>query len=292
MSELILPPGPLISTDWLAAHLENPALRIVDVRGVVKPPTDPKPHYFASPDLYAQGHIPGAVFVDWTSDIVDLSDPVPVQVAPPTQYAELMGRLGIGDDTSVIAYDTTLPFFAARLLWTLRYYGHANVRVLDGGIKKWQAEGRPLETMIPRYTASHFIPRPQPALRRTVEEVLAALDGSGVLIDGRSVEEFHGEQSRAARGGHIPGARNVPYRDLVTGPHDTFAPPEQLRERFLNAGVDIEEARTQDVVVYCNGGVSALVTALGMELAGGPQAALYDGSWNEWGNRDDLPLER
>ncbi len=228
--------------------------------------------------------------MDWTRDIVDLSDPVPVQVAPPAQYAEFMGRIGIGDDTCVVAYDTTLPFFAARLLWTLRYYGHAAVRVLDGGIKKWQAEGRPLEAMIPQYAQAQFTPRPQPALRRTVEEVLAALDGPGMLIDGRSVEEFHGKQSRAARGGHIPGAYNVPYRDLVTGPHDTFASPEQLREHFRNAGVDIEEAQTQDVVVYCNGGVSAMVTAIGMEVAGGPPPALYDGSWNEWGNRDDLPI--
>lgn len=291
MNELVLPPGPLVSTEWLHAHLDAPNLRIVDVRGLVKPPTEPKPHYFASRHLYEAGHVPGAVFVDWTRDIVDLADPVPVQVASPQEYAAAMSRLGIGDETTVVAYDANVPFFAARLLWTLRYYGHPSVRVLDGGIGKWQAEGRPLEATQPHYPPAQFTPRVMPDLRRTVDEVFADLHGATLLIDARSPAEFRGEESRAARGGHIPGAQNVFYGTFLAGPHKTFAPRDELRARFAEAGVDVDAAHDLEVVMYCNGGVSALVTALALEIAGGPQAAVYDGSWNEWGNRDDLPLE-
>ncbi len=286
-----LPAGPLVTTEWLAAHLGAPGLRVVDMRGEVLPPTAPKPHYFGRREWYEQGHIPSAVYVDWTQDIVDLSDPVPSQVAGPAAYAALMGRLGIGDDTLVVAYDTTVPFFAARLLWTLRYYGHANVRVLDGGISKWQAEGRPTDMRESVFPAAVFTARPQPALRRTVDQVLAQLDGGGLLIDARTPAEFRGEESRAKRGGHIPGAQNVFHGRFVRGPHKTFAPADELRAEFAAAGVDVDQADEQ-TVVYCNGGVSALVTALALELAGGPQAAVYDGSWNEWGSRDDLPLAR
>lgn len=290
-----LPPGPLVSTDWLAAHLDDPQVRVVDIRGLVLPPTDPRPHYFPKYEDYLAGHIPGAVFIDWTRDIVDLDNPVPAQVAPPAKIAELFGRLGIGDETLVVAYDDDFLKFAGRLQWVLRYYGHDAVRILDGGFVKWRAEGRPVTQAIPTPTPVVFTPRPQPALRRTADEVLATLPAVGrstVLLDARSPEEFAGEISRAVRGGHIPGAVNVYYRDLVSGPDQTFAPPDELRKRFAAAGIDVDTLREREVISYCNGGVSATPVAIALEILSGARPAIYDGSWNEWGNDPEKPLEK
>lgn len=288
-----LPAGPLVTTDWLAANINNPKVRVVDIRGLVLPPTDPKPHYFPKYEDYRAGHIPGAVFIDWTRDIVDLDNPVPAQVAPPAKIASLFGHLGIGDDTLVVAYDDDFLKFAGRLQWVLRYYGHTSVWILDGGFVKWQAEGRPVSQASPTPAQAVFTPRPQPALRRTAEEVLAALPDVGtstLLLDARSPEEFAGVVSRAVRGGHIPGAVNVYYRDLVSGPDQTFAAPEALRARFAAAGVDVDSLNGHEVISYCNGGVSATPVAIAVELLNGLHPAIYDGSWNEWGNDREKPI--
>lgn len=289
---LELPNGPLVSTEWLAANLGHPQLRVVDMRGKVLPPTAPKPHYFPRHEDYAAGHIPGAVYIDWTRDIVDLDDPVQVQVAPPEKIARVLGGLGIGDDSVVVAYDDSFSMFAGRLLWVLRYYGFENARILNGGSVKWLAEGRPFTTEIPNYPPATFTPRPQPQLRKTADQILAALGSDTVLIDARNDKEFRGEESRAARGGHIPGAVNVFYQSLVSGPNQTYASPEELRERFAAAGVDLEGLEDREVVAYCNGGVSATPAALALEIVTGKRVALYDGSWNEWGNDETKPLER
>ncbi len=289
---LELPNGPLVSTEWLAANLGHPQLRVVDMRGKVLPPTAPKPHYFPRHEDYAAGHIPGAVYIDWTRDIVDLDDPVQVQVAPPEKIARVLGGLGIGDDSVVVAYDDSFSMFAGRLLWVLRYYGFENARILNGGSVKWLAEGRPFTTEIPNYPPATFTPRPQPQLRKTADQILAALGSDTVLIDARNDKEFRGEESRAARGGHIPGAVNVFYQSLVSGPNQTYASPEELRERFAAAGVDLEGLEDREVVAYCNGGVSATPAALALEIVTGKRVALYDGSWNEWGNDESKPLER
>ncbi|MCG8353604.1 MAG: sulfurtransferase [Chloroflexales bacterium] len=287
---LDLTPGPLVSTEWLAAHLDDPQLRIVDVRGLVLPPTDPKPHYFARHEDYQAGHIPGAVYIDWLRDIVDLADSVPVQVAPPEKTATVLGQLGIGDDTVVVAYDDHYSMFAGRLLWVLRYYGHEQARILDGGMVKWLAEGRPISQAIPSFAPAAFTPRPQPALRRTADDMLQALNGAELVIDARSPQEYAGLESRAARGGHIPGAINVFYRDLISGPNQTYATADELRARFAAAGIDLKALAEHKTVAYCNGGVSATPVALGLEIASGKQAAIYDGSWNEWGNDPSKPL--
>jgi thiosulfate/3-mercaptopyruvate sulfurtransferase len=287
-----LPEGPLVSTEWLAANLDDPRLRVVDVRGKVLPPTAPKPHYYPRHEDYAAGHIPGAVYVDWTTDIVDLDDPVLVQVAPPEKIARVLGALGIGDDSIVVAYDDWFSMFAGRLLWVLRYYGFEQGRVLNGGFLKWQAEGRPVSAELPRHRPAIFTPRPQPALRKTADQILAALGSDTLLIDARGPKEYHGEESRAARGGHIPGAVNVFYQGLVDGQDQTYASPEELRARFAAAGIDLGSLDEREVVAYCNGGVSATPAALALEIATGKRAAIYDGSWNEWGNDESKPLER
>lgn len=295
----VLPESPLVSTEWLAANLDNPQLRIVDMRGRVLPPTDPKPHYFARPEDYAAGHIPGAVYIDWTRDIVDLDDPVPAQVAPPEKIARLLGELGISDDSTVVIYDDWYSMFAGRLLWVLRYYGFENARILNGGLVKWLAEERPMSSEAPLYAPARFTPRVQPQLRKTADQVLAGLDkiaqaapDSMLLIDARNEREFVGEESRAVRGGHIPGALNVFYQSLLSDTNHTYASAEELRERFAAAGIDMDSLAEREVVAYCNGGVSATPVALAVELATGKRAALYDGSWNEWGNDESKPLER
>jgi thiosulfate/3-mercaptopyruvate sulfurtransferase len=287
-----LPNGPLVSTAWLAEHLDDPRVRVVDMRGLVLPPTEPKPHYFARREDYAAGHIPGAVYIDWTRDIVDLDDPVPAQVAPPEKIAALLGGLGIGDDTVVVAYDDWFSMYAGRLLWVLRYYGHEGARILDGGLLKWRAEGRPISAEAPGFAPAVFTPRPQPALRRTADQILAALGTDALLIDARSDREYRGEESRASRGGHIPGAVNVFYQSLLSADDHTYASPAELRARLAAAGVDLGGAGEREVVAYCNGGVSATPAALAVEIATGKRVALYDGSWNEWGNDEGKPLER
>jgi thiosulfate/3-mercaptopyruvate sulfurtransferase len=277
----------LVTTDWLAQHLSDPNLRIVDIRGHVLPANQPMPHYFNHHDDYLKSHIPGAVFVDWVHEITDPADPRHAQIAKPERYAAVMSKIGISDDTFVVAYDDASGMFAARLWWSLNYYAHTQVAVLDGGWQKWIAEGLPTTADIPDIAPASFTARPNPTIYRNAEQVQKTIGSPTTLLDVRTPAEFNGAASRAKRKGHIPGAVNRSRTDLVQ-PDGTMLSPEQLRVKFAENGIT---ASTPEVIVYCNGGVSASYGLLALKVAGFEQGAVYDGSWKDWGNNDDLPIE-
>jgi thiosulfate/3-mercaptopyruvate sulfurtransferase len=275
---------PLVSTEWLNEHLNDANVRIVDIRGHVAPATDPLPHYFNHQGDYLVSHIPGAVFVDWVNEITDPDDPRHAQIAKPERYAAVMSRIGITPDTLVVAYDDAEGMFAARLWWSLNYYGHNKVAVLDGGWKKWTAEGRPVTAELPMIAPTEFVARPNPAIYRNAQQVSAVLE-SAKLLDLRTPGEFNGQASRAQRFGHIPGAANVPRQSLVHA-DGTMLAPEELRLRFESLGVD----DSTEVITYCNGGVSASYGFLALHIAGLKNIAMYDGSWKDWGNDESKPI--
>ncbi len=269
----------LVETDWLAAHLDDPGIRIVDIRGLVKPVDRPKPHYIACRSEYARDHIPGAVFVDWLQDIVEAGAPYPMAVASPQRFAALMGRLGIGDGHHVVVYDCDGGQPAARLWWVLNYYGHSAVSLLNGGYPKWAAEGRPMTAQVPAHAPANFSARPQTRWRTMMDEVRrAAQDPGAVLVDTRPPVQFTGQQTRGERKGRIPGAVNVPIARTVEGPHKTFRSPADLRRVFEAAGALWDK----QVIAYCNAGVSASVGLFALHLAGHPHPTIYAGSWYEW----------
>lgn len=282
--------GVVVSTEWLGARLGDPGLVVVDVRGKVLPPGS-RPRYVPKRQDYDASHVPGAVFVDWTRDIIDPDDPVPAQLAQPGPFAALMGGLGVGDGALVVAYDDYDHMFAGRLAWALRYYGHEAVRILDGGFSRWVAEGRPTTPLVPSPAPASFTPRPRLSLRRTADEVARALGQPEVLlIDARPADQYAGTSSAAARGGHIPGALNVPYARLVDPQTGRFLAAPELARVFADAGIDVSRL-PPEVVVYCNGGVSATVALNALRLLGRDDVAVYDGSWNEWGNDDARPVK-
>jgi thiosulfate/3-mercaptopyruvate sulfurtransferase len=283
---MITPPYPLVSTEWLTQHLGADNLRIVDIRGHVTPATQPPPHYFNHHDDYLRSHIPGSVFIDWVHEITDPTDPRHAQIAPPERYAAVMQRCGINRDTWVVAYDDSRGMFAARLWWSLHYYGHTRAVVLDGGWERWTAEGRPTNDVVPSYPPGDFVAVAQPDLRKTASQVEAAL-GEQVLLDMRSADEYNGKSSRAKRMGHIPTALSLPRNEL-TDSEGRMLPAPQLRAKFATLGYSDE---TQPVTFYCNAGVSASYGLLALRAAGYAGGAVYDGSWKDWGNDDSKPIE-
>lgn len=275
---------PLVTTTWLDQHLTERGLRLLDIRGRVLPASDPLPHYLSHRDAYEKAHIPGALFVDWITDIT-VDGPAKMQIAPPEKFAALMSRLGVGPKTIVVAYDDADGMFAARLWWALRYYGHQGVAVLEGGWNKWVAEDRATTADIPYVAPAEFVPMIDPALRRTADDVQAALARGIRLIDVRTTAEFNGEASRAARAGHIPGAINLP-RGAMLAADGSALPAGVLRDKLAVLGVEPDD----DVILYCNSGVSASFGLLALQAAGFANASLYDGSWKDWGNDPARPI--
>jgi thiosulfate/3-mercaptopyruvate sulfurtransferase len=265
----------LISTDALAPHLDDPAFVVLDVR-----------HDLAQPDSWAEdqyraGHLPGARFVHLDRELSAPKNgrngrhPLPA----PTEAAALFGRLGIGPDTQVIAYDQNSGMFAARLWWMLRWLGHEAVAVLDGGIAKWQREGRPLSTEVPVRQPVVFAPLPPlaTASAQDVQESLATQ--SRFIIDARAPERFRGEvEPMDPVAGHIPGARNWPYTQNM-GADGTFKPAADLAAGF--AGF-LGTTPPSAVIHQCGSGVTACHNVLAMAVAGYPLTTLYPGSWSEW----------
>lgn len=277
----------VVTTGWLAQHLDDPDIRIVDIRGHVLPASDPPPHYFNHRADYDQAHIPGAVFVDWVHEITDPADPRHAQIAKPDRYAAVMSRIGVDDKVLVIVYDDAGGMFAARLWWSLNYYGHSRVAVLDGGWQKWGAEGRTTTNTVPNVSPRTFVPRPNPTIYRDSKQVREALGSQTRLLDVRTPAEFDGRFARAARKGHIPGAVNLPRADLLNA-DGTLRPAGELRVQLAQVGIT---AQTPEVIVYCNGGVSASYGLLALRAAGIQSGAVYDGSWKDWGNDDTTPIE-
>jgi thiosulfate/3-mercaptopyruvate sulfurtransferase len=281
---LALPDDPttLVSADWLAAHLTD--VRVLDASWYL-----PAQNRDARAE-YAAGHIPGARFFD-IDEIADLTSPLPHMAAPVEKFASRVRGLGIGDGQQVVVYDGAGIFSAARVWWNFRLMGIMSVAVLDGGLPKWQAEGRAVTDAPPDLRAPHLTPQVQPHLVKSAAQVLAASQtGTAVIIDARSSARFKGDapEPRAGlRGGHVPGSLNVPF-GAVLNPDGTMKTAPELRAVFMAAGVDL----SRPVITSCGSGVTAAVLSLALERLGHRDHALYDGSWSEWGGRDDLPVER
>src|SRR6516225_54812 len=277
-------PEALVGTDWLAAHLADPHVRIADASFKL-PGITPT----ARQD-YDQGHIPGAVFFD-IDDICEPGTSLPHMIPSPDLFARKIGALGIGDGDRVVVYDSAGLSSAGRAWWMLRLFGHHDVAVLDGGLPKWRTEGRPLGAAVPNPSPRHFTARFDPALVRDKKAVLENLAARREqVVDARAAGRFDGtapEPRAGMRSGHIPGSRNLPY-ELVTDPGTRqLKSADELTRVFRDAGVALD----RPVVTSCGSGVTACALAFALHRIGHPGAAVYDGSWSEWGLPGDTPIE-
>jgi thiosulfate/3-mercaptopyruvate sulfurtransferase len=289
----------LASTAWLERHLGDRGLVVVDMRWREDG---------SAPRLFTRGHLPGAVHIDWSTDLVDPDHRHAFMLAPPDRFARQMERCGIGDGSVVVAYADRLGSGPFRLWWACRAYGHHNVRILDGGFEKWQREGRPLSRSAPSgASTARWTPREGPALLARARDVdLARDDPSQAVLDSRPPEQFRGEfvwfetgpvatgaggVARTARGdiraGRIPWAANIPAVDLYR-PDGTMKPPGELRDLLTKVGAG---AATSRAITYCGVGISASALLFAARRAGIPDVRLYDGSWEEWG-RSNRPVAR
>ena len=276
-------PKTLVSTDWLARHLKDPDLRVLDASWYL-------------PDMgrdakaeYAAAHIPGARFFD-IDEITDQRSSLPHMAPPSEKFISRMRAMGVGDGHQVVVYDGAGIFSAARVWWTFRLMGKTDIAVLDGGLPKWLAEGRETEDLPPVVRDRHMTVSRQNHLVKDVTQVAhAAKLGLAEVIDARGAPRFEGavpEPRPGLRAGHIPGSKNVPF-SAVLNPDGTMKQGDALRAAFTDAGVDL----SRPAITTCGSGVTASVLALALERLGHRNWALYDGSWSEWGMYDDLPVE-
>jgi thiosulfate/3-mercaptopyruvate sulfurtransferase len=277
-------PKTLVSTDWLAAHLRDPDLRILDASWYL-----PDAGRDAKGE-YAAAHVPGARFFD-IDEISDHRSVLPHMAPPPEKFISRMRAMGVGDGHQVVIYDGMGIFSAARVWWTFRLMGKTDVAVLDGGFPKWKSEGRDVEDLPPVIRDRHMTTQRQAGLVKDVTQVAnAAKLGHAQIIDARVAARFQGnapEPRPGLRTGHIPGARNVPYTDVLNT-DGTMKPLPDLKRVFDAAGVDL----TRPVITSCGSGVTAAILNLALDRLGHKNHALYDGSWAEWGMYDDLPIEK
>ena len=280
---MIALPGPLVDVDWLAARLGEPTLHVVDATWYM--PAENRP----GRDEFRTAHIPGAVFFD-IDEIADRSSDLPHMLPPPDAFADAAARLGLSADEAVVVYDGQGVFSAPRVWWTLRVMGFSKVAVLDGGLPAWRAAGHPLQSGDPseRAAAQPEAPRVRADLVRNLDQVQATLEsGSAQVVDARPAPRFRGqapEPRPGLRGGHMPGAANLPWSALVAD--GRVRAPAELEAAFEKVGVSLDHP----IVATCGSGVSAAVLALGLAILGRDDAAIYDGSWSEWGGRSDTAV--
>jgi thiosulfate/3-mercaptopyruvate sulfurtransferase len=273
----------LVETDWLASHLTSPDVVVLD--GSMHLPTSGRD----AKAEYAGAHIPGAIYFDIDA-VSDKANPLPHMLPSSFQFASQMKKLGIGDGHQIIVYDSEGLYSAARVWWMFRIMGNQNVRVLNGGFKKWRTEGRVIEDMPPiKRTERHFTARFNGALVRSADEVKALIGHAQTqIVDARAAPRFAGsvpEPRAGLRAGHIPSSKSLPFGTLLNA-DGTLKPRADLAQIIAAAKVDVQ----RPVVASCGSGVTAGVVALALAELGHADTAVYDGSWTEWGARTDLPI--
>ena len=263
-------PEQLVETGWVAAHAADANVRIVDMRQAG----------------YADGHVPGAVYVSPVA-IRDAKAP-PTFLPTPAAFEEMMATLGIGDATRVVVYDERGGIYAARLWWILNFYGHSNVALMNGGWIKWTAEQRPASTAAAAPAAARFTARSQPGWIATAADVVAAIGKPGVtIVDARTAAEIEGRELRGIkRGGFVPSSVPIYWEDLLDPQKKTFRSADELATIYQDHGI----VPSQEVIAYCQVGMRASVDLFALHLIGYDKLRNYYGAWEEWGNRDDLPL--
>lgn len=272
---------PLVSTQWLADHLESPDLAVINAW--MPPVTHPD-----APPVYPNAHVPGAVFFD-VNEICDKTSDLPHMLPQPHVFSSAMRKLGIGDGQTIVVYDDFGFYSAPRVWWTLRTMGAERVFVLDGGFPKWRAENRPVTDDVPRKPQSHFTSRLNHGAVADLAEIRNTIRAaSRQILDARSVDRFSGvapEPRAGLRSGHMPSALNLPFTRLINE-SGTFRTKDELKQIYQEAGVDLEKP----VTTTCGSGVTAAILTLGLTVLGSRDLALYDGSWTDWGGREDTEI--
>lgn len=272
----------LVEPAWLEAHLSDPALRVIDASWYL-----PAMSRDARAE-YARSHVPGAVFLDLSTDLADRTARLRNTIAAPAALAQTFAERGIGTEHHVVVYDRLGGYSAGRVWWSLRYAGHEHASLLDGGFARWIGEGRPVGAELPKHPPAAFAARPRPELLCSKDDVLRIVrDASAQIVDARSAERFRGTgEEHTRRKGHIPGSRSLPWDANLSGDPPRFKPLAELRAAYERAGVRLD----RPIVTTCGSGVTAALDAFALALLGHENVSLYDGSWAEWGDADDVPI--